>query len=153
MVFDGNKWQLQNRQTTIDDLYDNKKDILVEKFDELVNTLPEHAIKKFKRFLNDEQDDKIANTIKEELKLTLYNNKNIPEATKEKLGLVKNATLPCFMISDKKELLIAFHEEDTSDSGDKKKYKTAAIWTNYNAFIWTLQMLFTKLNSNEKTHT
>ncbi len=69
---------------------------------------------------------------------------------KNKLGLVDDANLPCFMISDKKELLIAFHEEDTSNSGDKKKFKTAAIWTNYNAFIWTLQMLYTKLSKTEK---
>lgn len=69
---------------------------------------------------------------------------------KNKLGLVEDANLPCFMISDKKELLIAFHEEDTSNSGDKKKFKTAAIWTNYNAFIWTLQMLYTKLSKTEK---
>ena len=50
------------------------------------------------------------------------------------------------MISDKRELLIAFHESDTSsETGDKKKDKTSAIWTNYNAFVWTLQMLFSKL--------
>jgi hypothetical protein len=50
------------------------------------------------------------------------------------------------MISDKRELLIAFHESDSSaETGDKKKDKTSAIWTNYNAFVWTLQMLFSKL--------
>ncbi len=67
------------------------------------------------------------------------------EWPKEKLGFVEAQTMPCFMISDHKELLIAFHENDNNESGDKKKFKTAAIWTNYNAFIWTLQMLFTKL--------
>jgi sugar-specific transcriptional regulator TrmB len=70
---------------------------------------------------------------------------------KHKLGLVQAQSLPCFMISDRKELLIAFHENDTSqESGEKKKYKTAAIWTNYNAFVWTLQMLFTKLLGKER---
>jgi sugar-specific transcriptional regulator TrmB len=54
--------------------------------------------------------------------------------------------LPCFMISDNKEVLIAFHEKD-NDSKDevKKKYKTAAIWTNYSALVNTLQMLFSKI--------
>jgi sugar-specific transcriptional regulator TrmB len=67
------------------------------------------------------------------------------EWPKEKLGLVETQTMPCFMISDHKELLIAFHENDNSnEAGDKKKFKTAAIWTNYNAFIWTLQTLFSK---------
>jgi HTH-type transcriptional regulator, sugar sensing transcriptional regulator len=71
---------------------------------------------------------------------------------KDKYGLVHAQSLPCFMISDRKELLIAFHENDVSnESGDKKKFKTAAIWTNYSAFIWTLQMLFTKLFSPDKT--
>ncbi len=64
----------------------------------------------------------------------------------QKSQTVHTENLPCFMISDKKELLIAFHESDTSaETGDKKKDKTSAIWTNYNAFVWTLQMLFSKL--------
>jgi len=54
--------------------------------------------------------------------------------------------LPCFMISDDKEVLIAFHEKDTSDNDVKKKVKTAAIWTNYSALVRTLQVLFSKLN-------
>jgi HTH-type transcriptional regulator, sugar sensing transcriptional regulator len=55
--------------------------------------------------------------------------------------------LPCFMISDNKEVLIAFHEGDAANEGDaKKKDKTAAIWTNYSAFIKILQMLFSKLS-------
>ncbi len=74
------------------------------------------------------------------------------EWPKSKLGIVDAQSLPCFMISDRKELLIAFHENDvTSESGDKKKFKTAAIWTNYSAFVWTLQMLFTKLLETEKS--
>jgi len=69
---------------------------------------------------------------------------------KHKLGFVTAKSLPCFMIADKKELLIAFHENDSlAESEAKKKYKTAAIWTNYNAFVWTLQMLFTKLLGKE----
>jgi HTH-type transcriptional regulator, sugar sensing transcriptional regulator len=74
------------------------------------------------------------------------------EWPKSKLGIVDAQSLPCFMISDKKELLIAFHENDvTSESGDKKKFRTAAIWTNYSAFVWTLQMLFTKLLETEES--
>ncbi len=55
-------------------------------------------------------------------------------------------TLPCFMISDDKEVLIAFHEKASDNEDDvKKKYRTAAIWTNYGALVKTLQMLFCKL--------
>ena len=89
MIYEGNKWELRNRKETIEELYIAKKDILVEKFDEMLNKLPEYAIDKFERFINDEQEDKIKEGILEELKLILYNNKNIPLKTKEKLGLLK----------------------------------------------------------------
>lgn len=68
----------------------------------------------------------------------------------EKCKVVHTQNLPCFMISDNHELLMAFHESDSStETGDKKKDKTSAIWTNYNAFVGTLQMLFSKLEAGK----
>lgn len=68
----------------------------------------------------------------------------------EKCKVVHTQNLPCFMISDNHELLMAFHESDSStETGDKKKDKTSAIWTNYNAFVGTLQMLFSKLEAGQ----
>ena len=58
----------------------------------------------------------------------------------------KNQELPCFMVADNKEVLIAFHEKDIEDEPEsKKKFRTAAIWTNYSALVNTLQVLFSKL--------
>jgi sugar-specific transcriptional regulator TrmB len=55
--------------------------------------------------------------------------------------------LPCLMIADKKELLITFHDVDISEEdGEKKKFRTVALWTNYKALVSTLQMLFVKLS-------
>ena len=72
---------------------------------------------------------------------------------KDKCGVVKAQNPPCFMISDQKELLIAFHEdENTNESVYKKKFKTAAIWTNYSALIWTLQLLFSNLVEASKAN-
>ena len=62
--------------------------------------------------------------------------------------IADNQNLPCFMVSDDKEVLIAFHEKDSSDCDIKKKFRTAAVWTNYSVFVKTLQMLFTKLSIN-----
>ena len=60
--------------------------------------------------------------------------------------IVDGQSLPCFMISDNKEVLIAFHAKDAANDEDvKKKDKTAAIWTNYSAFVKVLRMLFSKL--------
>jgi sugar-specific transcriptional regulator TrmB len=72
--------------------------------------------------------------------------------TKQKYRMVKTQNLPCFMISDQKELLIAFHETPNGLASDKKKDKSAAIWTNYKAFVWTLQMLFSKLQETGKAN-
>jgi HTH-type transcriptional regulator, sugar sensing transcriptional regulator len=60
--------------------------------------------------------------------------------------IIDEQSLPCFMISDNKEVLIAFHEKENDSEDDvKKKYRTAAIWTNYSALVSTLQTLFSKL--------
>jgi HTH-type transcriptional regulator, sugar sensing transcriptional regulator len=59
--------------------------------------------------------------------------------------IVDDQNLPCFMISDNKEVLIAFHEKDNDSEEAKKKLRTVAIWTNYSALVNTLQVLFSKL--------
>ena len=62
--------------------------------------------------------------------------------------IADDQNLPCFMVSDNKEVLITFHEKDQADNEDaKKKFKTAAIWTNYSAFVKILGLLFSKLTS------
>lgn len=73
---------------------------------------------------------------------------------KHQYHMVKTQNLPCFIISDRKELLIAFHEgNDAEQNSDKKKDRTVAIWTNYSAFVWILQMLFSKLlETGKATH-
>jgi uncharacterized Zn-finger protein len=86
-TYNGIRWTIENREAVIDKLYSDKRALLMEKFDELLHDLPEDAIKRFGRFINDQQDNTVANTIKQEIKLILYNNKNIPEETKEKLGV------------------------------------------------------------------
>lgn len=54
--------------------------------------------------------------------------------------------LPCFMISDSKEVLITFNEDATGSDDSKKKSRTAGIWTNYSALVKILCMLFSKIN-------
>jgi len=65
--------------------------------------------------------------------------------------IVDAENLPCFMISDGKELLMAVEESEMSEEGSgNKKSKTVALWTNYTAFVLTLQTLLSKLLESGK---
>jgi sugar-specific transcriptional regulator TrmB len=69
-----------------------------------------------------------------------------------KYRVVDAKNLPCFIIADRRELLIAIEQNEEERFGiDKKKAKTVALWTNYNSFIETLEMLFSKLTETGKT--
>jgi sugar-specific transcriptional regulator TrmB len=66
--------------------------------------------------------------------------------------MVDVENLPCFIISDRKELLIAIQKDsEEKDSANKKRSKTVALWTNYDAFVTTIEILFSKLNEMGKT--
>lgn len=79
MVYDGQKWDLKDRDEIIDDMYDLRKSILIDKFEELYNNLPKHAQNKFKRFIDSDEtgDTETIKTIKKELKLILFNNRKM----------------------------------------------------------------------------
>ena len=85
MIFDGKKWRLNDRTEVIDQLMDDKKFYLLEKFDELIEYLDEPTIKKFKRYIEQQDDENVKNNIKKEIKFILYNNKNISENTRRLL--------------------------------------------------------------------
>jgi sugar-specific transcriptional regulator TrmB len=72
--------------------------------------------------------------------------------TKHEHRMVDVENLPCFIISDRKELLIAIQKDsEEKDSANRKRSKTVALWTNYEAFVATIEILFSKLNEMGKT--
>lgn len=61
-------------------------------------------------------------------------------------------SLPCFMIADRKELLIAVQKNDETEDGvHRKRSRTMALWTNYAAFVEILETLFAKLDETGQT--
>ena len=85
LMFDGRIWRLKDRDVALQQLYEDKSDILETKFEELIERLDEPTIKMFKRFLKikDDDEEKIK-VIKKELKKTLYDNRKIVMATRKK---------------------------------------------------------------------
>ena len=80
MVWNGSKWDLTSRDNIIDEMYDDNSNILIDKLEEFRNIkfkLKPSVLNKFKRFIEKKEEDEIKNKIKEEIKLVLYNKKNM----------------------------------------------------------------------------
>jgi predicted nuclease with TOPRIM domain len=78
LMYDGKKWRLKDRDEALQQLSEDKSDILETKFEELMERLDEPTIRMFERFLKikDDDEEKIK-IIKKELKKTLYENREI----------------------------------------------------------------------------
>jgi hypothetical protein len=87
LMYDGKKWRLKDRDEALQQLYEDKSDILETKFEELLERLDEPTIKMFRRFLKvkDDDDEKIK-VIKKELKKVLYENREMVIATRKNEG-------------------------------------------------------------------
>jgi hypothetical protein len=86
MIWNGDKWNLGNQDEIIEDMYDDKSNILIEKMEEIekvVSNKYPSVVKKFRRFIDGKDDDTIKNKIKQDIKLLLYNNKEMIKNTKK----------------------------------------------------------------------
>jgi hypothetical protein len=83
LVYDGEDWKLKEKDDALQQLIDEKTETLSNKFDVLIDKLDEHTIRKFRRFLDQRDENEVISNIKNDLKLLLYNNRRIPERTKE----------------------------------------------------------------------
>ncbi len=81
LIFDGERWNLTNQGEVIDQLFDDKYCYLNDMFKEVGNTLNHIARKKFNRFINN-KDKKITENLKKDIKLLLYNKRDIPIKTR-----------------------------------------------------------------------
>ena len=84
MLYDGKKWNTFNRDEIVDDIFDDKHDILEQKYEEWVNIGKDYPIiyHKFRRYLDKINNDVVLKKVKDELKFTLYNNRNIVKKIK-----------------------------------------------------------------------
>lgn len=80
-IFNGKIWILHDRQDIINQLYDDKRLFLEDKFKELHEKLDHVTKKKFNRFIKT-NDEFVSNNVKEDIKLLLYNKKYVPMKTK-----------------------------------------------------------------------
>ena len=74
---DEQEWKIMNKKDIINDLYENKKCILIDKFNLLkeLNKLNEFTLKKFTRFIEEKDNINTITGIKDDIDVLLNNNK------------------------------------------------------------------------------
>jgi len=87
MTYNGEQWNLTDKKEVINELYDNNELYLEDRFKDFIDSLSEITKNKFNRFLDNVkiENKEVINKIKHDIKLLLYNSKEIPIATKNKL--------------------------------------------------------------------
>lgn len=74
MVYEDGNWNLKNKMSEIDSLYESKEIMIEEWLESGQHKYPEIQ-DKFMQYLNNKENDETMNMVKEEIKLMLYNNK------------------------------------------------------------------------------
>lgn len=89
MVFDGENWKLLDSSEIISQLCDDKRIFLENKFNEFYESLNDVTKNKFEKFLEEADTEIVKKRYKEDIKLLLYNNRNMIENTKA-FGVLKS---------------------------------------------------------------
>ena len=76
-VYDGKKWILKNKNELIDDIYDNKCIIIIDKFDDMKEVLNKQTVENFNKFISKHDTDAMKENVTNKIELMLYNNRDI----------------------------------------------------------------------------
>jgi hypothetical protein len=79
MCWNGKSWDIRNREDIIDEIYEDKSNLLIDKveeWEEIGYKLDPGIMIKFKRFMEKKELDKVKDKVKEDLRFLLYNKRN-----------------------------------------------------------------------------
>jgi hypothetical protein len=85
VTFDGKKWNVGIADQVLDDIIQQKSDILEDKYDEIVDKLSPMESKKFNNFINRKDDARVNLKLKRELRVQLYNNRHFAKDARKLL--------------------------------------------------------------------
>jgi hypothetical protein len=83
MIYNGKDWNLITKDELIDQIYDDKRNYIEENIPTFIESITESQTRALHRWLNTDEDDKKIKIIKEEIKLLLYNSRNLALQYKE----------------------------------------------------------------------
>lgn len=94
MIYDGNKWTLVDRNETIQNIFDDGREYLIIRHNnmkDIYNDVQKNLLKGFERFDSDiDNNPKKRAKIFDDIKLILYNNRNLPLQTKNNINYNSN---------------------------------------------------------------
>ena len=93
MLYDGDKWTINRRDDSLEDIIYAKSDFLCRKFMELVDTMDPKDAYKFKKYMEVMDDEKTISRIKEDLSINLYNNRKLPMNARQQMELEEQMML------------------------------------------------------------
>ena len=76
MIYKDNEWQIKDKKSQVDDLYDYNEFVLEQWYDEYVEKYP-NIIESFKTYLKNRDSNTLLNNIKEEILVMLYNKRKM----------------------------------------------------------------------------
>jgi hypothetical protein len=90
MMFDGKDWNLTMKDVLINKIYDDKKNYIEENLDDFIESLSSSRKNALERWLATNDDDDRINKVKNEIKLLLYNKRNLITDKEEKIMVGAN---------------------------------------------------------------
>ena len=81
LTYDGNRWNITDRNVLLDEMYSENKDYLKGKYEEKIELLDDITATAFRRFLDSEDGSVWEKNVKENIKQMLFNEResNQPE--------------------------------------------------------------------------
>jgi hypothetical protein len=127
MVFIDGNWKTTNRDEIIDDIYENKRDFVIQQKDTLSGKLNEYEKKRLNRWLtnDDNKDEAIINT-KNDIKKLLFDNRHMVINRKKELEKRNKKNYLVHKIELKKK-----ENSDTDSNTNSDSYDDSSNISNY----------------------
>jgi hypothetical protein len=132
MIYVDGKWKIMNKNELVDDIYENKRDYIIQNLDNFIGQLDEYKKKSLIRWLdtNDNEDEAIINT-KNDIKKVLYENRKMAMdrkkeleniEKKKKLEIVKRQDVSNKKYLIKKQKSLSSNSDNESSSSYDSSY-------------------------------
>lgn len=85
MIHDGQNWNMKDRKIELDEMYEDKAQIILDKFEIYKDKMQQSRVKNYDKIKDDYDTEKIKSVLLKDIEMLLYNKKDIPLATQKRL--------------------------------------------------------------------